>query len=598
MMRMNLQLFANTMVDLLKKNGYSSTPAVVGAVNALTNSKKASEEMSSGAKASAGLKALSGGAVAGGVNALKNPTSKSSKDSGGFQKLPYTGSGNEEATKLPLSADYTPTYQQLAQTDGEIKGVDQATIDKMNSSFNQSDRVTNAQKEADTYLGNVKQLGSVTDIIDQSTWDALNQKWVQPQAITDAWNFTNGLLEQLTSGRTSYTDQIKDLMGQIQNRDKFSYDVDNDVLFQQYLASSMASGKTAMQDTMGQASALTGGYGSTYATSAANQQYNAYIQDAYNNLPEYYQMAMEAYQMEGDEMYKQLGMLNDADATEYNRMYNSWQANFNNTQSMYDRAYGEWGDSVNNAYNSANLQLNEHGQLFDQAYKTYMAVSDNAQQMYQNEYNSWADQVNNAFRYGDFANSDYWNTTNFNEGVRQYNQNFGEEVRQFNSTMAQRQAEHNSEMAYKNRALAQDQNQFEARQLQDNAQFMAKLVGENGSVGSDTEGGGKAPSESQMKKALEAYNAGGDAAFYQYVDSLSSDIDVFAIEDYVLEYGQMPLESRTFTKTKNTTNWMWGTDNNDIVVDQYGNEYRIDALPESLRKALTKLKTNESYTAK
>ena len=81
-------------------------------------------------------------------------------------------------------------------------------------------------------------------------------------------------------------------MGQIQNRDKFSYDVDNDVLFQQYLASSMASGKTAMQDTMGQASALTGGYGSTYATSAANQQYNAYIQDAYNNLPEYYQMAM------------------------------------------------------------------------------------------------------------------------------------------------------------------------------------------------------------------------------------------------------------------------------------------------------------------
>jgi hypothetical protein len=48
----------------------------------------------------------------------------------------------------------------------------------------------------------------------------------------------------------------------------------------------MNSGKSAMQDTIGQASALTGGYGSTYATSAGNQAYNAFIEDAYNNLPE------------------------------------------------------------------------------------------------------------------------------------------------------------------------------------------------------------------------------------------------------------------------------------------------------------------------
>lgn len=625
MMRMKLQLFAtNSIVDLLKSHGkdssysarkelasslgitnYSGTAAQntmmakalsasSGGANASAGVGGAKNAVSGGAKASAGLNAISSGAKGGGVSAITNSMNQQKP-----KNLPYTGSGNEVATNLPLSTNYTPTYTQLSapQSNGVINGVDKATTDKMQSTFSESDKVKNAQKESESYLGNVKQLGSVTDIIDQSTWDALNQKWVQPQAITDAWNFTNGLLEQLTSGRTSYTDQIKDLMGQIQNRDKFSYDVDNDVLFQQYLASSMASGKTAMQDTMGQASALTGGYGSTYATSAANQQYNAYIQDAYNNLPEYYQMAMEAYQMEGDEMYKQLGMLNDADATEYSRMYNSWQANFNNANSMYERAYGEWGDSVNNAYNSANLQLNEHGQLFDQAYKTYMAVADNAQQMYQNEYTSWADQVNNAFRYGDLANSDYWNTTNFNEGVRQYNQNFGEEVRQFNSTMAQRQAEHNSEMAYKNRALAQDQNQFEAKQLQDNAQFNAKLVGDKGTAES-TDITLKSPSESQMKKALEAYNTGGENALYQYVDSLSGDIDMDAIDSYISQYGQLPLESRTFTKTKNTTNWMWGTDNNDIVVDQYGNEYRIDALPESLRKALTKLKKNESYTAK
>ena len=40
---------------------------------------------------------------------------------------------------------------------------------------------------------------------------------------------------------------------------------------------------------------MTGGYGSTYATTAGNQAYNAFIEDAYDNLPQYYQMAMEAY---------------------------------------------------------------------------------------------------------------------------------------------------------------------------------------------------------------------------------------------------------------------------------------------------------------
>lgn len=553
MMRFNLQLFAlntkESIVDLLKSQGKDSS---YSARKELAESMGITNYSGSYEQNVAMIKALSGGGGTG-TNANANNTQKTQTTQGG--------------------------------SNSNISGVDQATINKMNSTFTASDNTVNAQKEANAYLDNVKQIGSVTDIIDQSTWDALNQKWEQPQAITDAWNYTNGLLEQLTSGRTSYTDQIKDLMGQIQNREKFSYDVDNDVLFQQYLASSMASGKTAMQDTMGQASALTGGYGSTYATSAANQQYNAYIQDAYNNLPEYYQMAMETYQMEGQEMYNQLAMLNDADATEYQRLYNSWQASFNNTQQMYNNAFNEWQTGVSNAYNSANLQLNEHSQIFDQAYKTYVAVSDNAQQMYQNEYNKWADEVNNAFNVAQMANSDYWNTANFNEGVRQ-----------FNANMTQRQNEFSAEMDYKDRALAQDQAQFEASQLQDNAQFNAKLVSGNG--GSTTESGLKSPTESQMKKALEAYNTGGENALYQYVDSLGADIDMDAIDSYVSQYGQIPLEQRTFTKTKNTTNWLWGVDNNDIVVDQYGNEYRIDALPESLRKSLTKLKKGESYTAK
>ena len=145
-----------------------------------------------------------------------------------------------------------------------VNGVDKKTTDTMNSSFSASNNANNAQTAANNQLGKVKAASASSNIVDQSTWDTINSSFNLTPTTQNAWDYTNGLLQKLSTGRTSYTDQIKDLMGKIQNRDPFEYDADSDMLFQQYLASSMASGKTAMQDTMGQAAALTGGYGSTF----------------------------------------------------------------------------------------------------------------------------------------------------------------------------------------------------------------------------------------------------------------------------------------------------------------------------------------------
>lgn len=292
-----------------------------------------------------------------------------------------------------------------------INGIDQSLTDTINSSFSQSNDVTNKYQEVDKNYDNYKDLANTTDIIDPSTWDALNSKFTAPDAYNQAMQYTNQLLEKLNSGKTSYTDQIKDLMGQIMNREDFEYDVDKDTLFQQALASAMGSGKSAMQDTIGQASALTGGYGSTYATSAGNQAYNAYIEDAYNNLPEYYNMALQAYQAEGQEMYQQLDMLNAADATEWGRTYDAWQSNFANAQQIYNQAYGAWQDSVTNAYNSANLQLSEHDQLVTNAYNLYVTSKDSADTLYAKEYQTWQDKVSQATQLAGMQQTDYWNQT-------------------------------------------------------------------------------------------------------------------------------------------------------------------------------------------
>jgi len=95
-------------------------------------------------------------------------------------------------------------------------------------------------------------------------------------------------------------------------------------------------------------------------------------------------------------------------------------------------------------------------------------------------------------------------------------------------------------------------------------------------------------------EAMEAYETGGETALNKYLET-APDYDVIALYDYATGYGTVGLEARTYTKTKDTTNWMWGVDKNDVVVDQFGNEYKISDLPKSIRDQLTSLKEGESY---
>ena len=471
------------------------------------------------------------------------------------------------------STKSTNTNQDATNTIAKINGVDQSTIDKAyNSTFTESKDATNQKDKADELLGAYENIASQKDIIDQSTLDALNKKFEVSDAYNKAMEYTNGLLEQLSSGKTSWTDRYNEAMNKYLNREEFEYDVDSDPLFQQALASAMSSGKSAMQDTIGQASALTGGYGSTYATSVGNQAYNSFIEDAYNNLPEYYQMALQSYQAEGEEMLNQVAMLGEADANEYQRTYNSWAANFENAQQIWNQDFSTWEAGVNQAYNSANLQLSEHGQLVENAYNLYAANKDAYESMYAKEYQTWADSVAQAQQYASMLNTDWWNQTNFDESVRQYEKTFAENQRQFNETMAYNKSKDTGSGSKSGYVTRKDKNGNEVTY--------------------------KEPTETQMKKALEAYNSGGEKALNQYVDSLPSNIDIESIDTYVNNYGELPLEMRTYTKTKDTTNWLWGIDNNDEVTDEYENVFRIDELPESIRKDLTKLGKGKSYTAK
>lgn len=147
------------------------------------------------------------------------------------------------------------------------------------------------------------------------------------------------LWDKLKGGRTSYTDKVTSQLTKIENRDPFTYDYKTDTLFQAQLADSMRYGQLAMEDTIGQAAALTGGYGSTYAQKVGNQTYNQYVQDAFANLPDYYNMALDKYNSDLANDYNLLNQYRYADETEYERAYNDWKNMYTMANDQYAKEY-------------------------------------------------------------------------------------------------------------------------------------------------------------------------------------------------------------------------------------------------------------------
>lgn len=154
-----------------------------------------------------------------------------------------------------------------------------------------------------------------------------------------------------------YGQQMQEALDAIRKRKKFSYDLNGDALYQQYKDKYVQQGKQAMQDTMGQAAALTGGYGSTYSQAVGQQQYDAYLQNLNDVVPELYQLALSRYQMEGDDLKTQYSLLADQYQQEYGQYRDKvgdWQTERNFLSGRYDSErnldYGMWGDARDFAY--------------------------------------------------------------------------------------------------------------------------------------------------------------------------------------------------------------------------------------------------------
>nr|DAW58163.1 MAG TPA: hypothetical protein [Caudoviricetes sp.] len=142
-----------------------------------------------------------------------------------------------------------------------------------------------------------------------------------------------------------YEAEIQGLLSDISSRKGFSYNMNEDKMYQQYRDQYIREGQRAMKDTAAQTAALTGGYGSTYGAIAAQQGYDNYLAGLNDRVPQLEQMAYGRYTDELADKYNQLG----AYQTEENRLYG-----------QYMDALGQYNTDRNFAFNSMQQAMSQN----------------------------------------------------------------------------------------------------------------------------------------------------------------------------------------------------------------------------------------------
>ena len=216
----------------------------------------------------------------------------------------------------------------------------------------------------------------VDGVVGTNTWGALTKAQAAAPAApaevpkfeyeaykpSDTVTQAEALLQQQLANKpgeyqSAWQAQLNDTLQKILNREKFSYDLNGDMLYQQYKDQYTTQGKLAMMDTMGQAAAMTGGYGNSYAQTAGQQAYQGYLQQLNDKVPELYQLALNQYNAEGDEMYNQASLMASMEEQDYGRYrdtvsdyYTELDRLTNDARYQSETDYGRWSDDRNFSY--------------------------------------------------------------------------------------------------------------------------------------------------------------------------------------------------------------------------------------------------------
>lgn len=162
--------------------------------------------------------------------------------------------------------------------------------------------------------------------------------------------------------KSSYDSLMNALVKQIDSRKAF--DINDSEYYNRayniYKNQYESLGKQAMENTMADASSLTGGYSNSYASTAANTAYQSYMDKLNSVIPTLYSQAYDIYKEEGDALYDKLASY----------------------EKLRDSQRDSWNDYVDNLYNNYKLSS-------DRDYKAYKSAADNRKNLLNAIYNNY-----------------------------------------------------------------------------------------------------------------------------------------------------------------------------------------------------------------
>ena len=301
----------NTMASLNAQKGSALVPGVVaGALTSAGATKPTSKLPTSGSQA---LQIAATGGVTGANIAAGNTQNNTNK--GTKSNLPAVNPGKTETPTTKAPTDQAPTTQ--APETGAAKP---------------------STSNPYTYQ--------------EFTYDPFTY---DPYAKSDTVLQAEALLQEHSNNKpgayqSQWQSQINDYLNQLENRDPFSYDFNSDALYNQYKDQYIQQGQMAMMDTMGQAAAMTGGYGNSYAQTVGQQAYNQQLNQLNNIMPELYQMAYGRYTDEGQQLKD---------------MYSMYVG-------LENQDYGRYQDGLNNWYTQLEYLTGRADHLGEVDYNTYL----------------------------------------------------------------------------------------------------------------------------------------------------------------------------------------------------------------------------------
>lgn len=186
-----------------------------------------------------------------------------------------------------------------------------------------TDGIAGAQTQGKLYgTSNTGSAGNTNTNTSTNTPTAMGGMSVNTEnfSSSDYNNLLNQAFRVTQQGLNSNYNAANDFLNQYLNRDAFSFNINEDAMYNQLKDQYMQQGSLMMEDAMGKAAAMTGGYGNSYAQSVGQQAYNQYMTQLNEMVPDIYGMALDRYEQEGKNMLNMYDLYMGRADVDYKRL--------------------------------------------------------------------------------------------------------------------------------------------------------------------------------------------------------------------------------------------------------------------------------------